>query len=654
MSHGEHSQCSRNAGRVGVRKGLVAVLSLMVTTVVAISTPTASASHEAFDEPIARKQITTSPQTTGPGGPLSWGLDRIDQRTVVSGSRSYGFSTDGTGVTLYVLDSGVTASHPEFGGRVAPGWSYRSSSTALTSYRNALAANQSNPNTGIPLCTLDRARHSHPFDPVGFDAPQSVDSSDVGQTDNDGHGTHVAAIAAGDGVGVAKNVTIVPVRALDSCGNGTRTMILEALAWILADHDAGEKAVLNLSVGFGEQVTSVDNAITSLMNEGVVVVAAAGNDSATACGSTPASTLGTISVGSMNEFDRESSFSNFGQCVDIFAPGSSVYSAYPFENNQTNTYKTISGTSMASPFVAGAIARYLQLLQVAPTNFSNGSSAAWTWLNTNATLNAITYYNANRSPQTPNKLLYVATTPPQVSALTALPADGGAVVSWGSVVTEATYTATASPGNATCSVVAATTCTISGLTNGTSYTVTVVGSNSAGSGPIATTTVVAGQVPDAPPSASLAVQSQSVTLQWLPTNVVNPTYVVTSVPASAGCSTTQTTCTITGLKYGVNYTFSISVKSSTGLVSAASTNVVARPGFTVRRSVVKRGSRTVLTSFLSTPSKGKKTWRESGSCSISRGRLVAPKRKTTCTVILTVAKWGRYPKMSTTLKVTVS
>lgn len=635
-----------------MRKGLVAVLSLVAMTVVAISTPTASASHEVFAEPIARKQVTTSPQTTGPGGTLSWGLDRIDQRTVVSGSRSYGFSTDGSGVTVYVLDSGVNASHPEFGGRVAPGWSYRASNTALTSYRNALAANQSDSNTGIPACTYNAATHA--INPATFDAPQSADSSDFGQIDNDGHGTHVAAIAAGDGVGVAKNATVVPVRALDSCGNGTRTMILEALAWILADHETGEKAVLNLSVGFGEQVTSVDNAITALMNEGVVVVAAAGNDGGSACGSTPASTLGTISVGSMNEFDRESSFSNYGQCVDILAPGSSVYSAYPFKNGEANTYIPESGTSMASPFVTGAVARYLQLLQAAPTNFSNGSSAAWTWLNTNATLNAITYYNANRSPQTPNKLLYVATTPPQVSALTALPSDGGAVVSWGSVVAEATYTATASPGSATCSVVATTTCTISGLTNGTSYTVTVVGSNSAGSGPIATTTVVAGQVPDAPPSASLAVQSQSVTLQWLPTNVVNPTYVVTSIPASAGCTTTETKCTISGLKYGVNYTFSISVRSSTGLVSAASANVVARPGFTVRRSVVKRGSRTTLTSFLSTPSKGKKTWRESGPCSISSGRLVAPKRKTTCSVILTVAKWGKYPKMSTTLKVTVS
>ncbi len=634
-----------------MRKLLIAVLLLVATSVVAVSVPSVSASHEVFAEPIARKQITTSPQTTGPGGLLSWGLDRIDQRTIVSGNRSYNFSNDGTGVTVYVLDSGVNASHPEFGGRVVPGWSYRASNTALTSYRNALIANQNDPNTGIPACAYDPANHA--LDPSTFDAPQSVDANDVGQTDNDGHGTHVAAIAAGDGVGVAKNAVVVPVRALDSCGNGTRTMILEALAWILADHDAGEKAVLNLSVGFGEQVTSVDNAITSLMNEGVVVVAAAGNDGGSACGSTPASTLGTVSVGSMNEFDRENSFSNYGQCVDMFAPGSSVYSAYPFTNNQTNTYKTISGTSMASPFVAGAVARYLQLLQVAPTNFSDGSSAAWTWLNTNATVNAITYYNANRFPQTPNKLLYVATTPPQVSAPTALPADGGAVVSWGSVVAEATYTATASPGNATCSVVAETTCIISGLTNGTTYTITVVGSNSAGSGPIATTTVVAGQAPDAPLVASSSVKSQSISLQWLPSPVVSPTYVVTSQPVSAGCTTTETKCTISGLKYGVNYTFSISVRSSTGLVSPASANVVIRPGFTVRRSTVKRNSRTTLTSFLSTPSKGKKTWRESGSCSISRGRLVAPKRKTTCSLQLTVAKWGKYPKMSTTLKVTV-
>lgn len=283
------------------------------------SSVSASSASQKQPEEIARTQVVTSPQVTGPsGGALSWGLDRIDQRTpALSSAASYDFSEDGGGVTAYVLDSGITASHPEFGNRVKEGWSYRASSSALSSYRTALSDYIADPNNGIEACTQDG---SHAVNPATFDNPSSVDAADKGQMDNDGHGTHVAGIIGGDTTGVAKNVSFVPVRSLDSCGNGTTTMINEGLDWILNHHATGERAVLNLSVGFGSQVTSVDNKITSLMNEGVVVVAAAGNDASSACGTTPAATLGTISVGAMTESDRESSFSNYGLCVDIFSP----------------------------------------------------------------------------------------------------------------------------------------------------------------------------------------------------------------------------------------------------------------------------------------------------------------------------------------------
>jgi len=633
------------------------VLALLVISLAVVAPSRVSADAAVEAEPVARKAVTSSPQTTGPGGTLSRGLDRIDQRTAVTSNRSYSFLTNGTGVNVYVLDSGVDGDHPEFGARVLNGWSYRSSSTALASYNSALVANQQNPQNGIEACPNDG---THATNPLTFDNPAQPDMTDVGRTDNDGHGTHVAGIAAGDSVGVAKNANVIPVRALDSCGNGTRTMILEALAWILADHDANEKAVLNLSVGFGEQVSSVDNAIISLMNEGVLVVAAAGNSSVSACNNTPASTPGTISVGASTATDTESEFTNYGDCVDIFAPGGTsvqggqkITSAYPYLGGVTNTYANLVGTSMAAPFVTGALARYLQTVAVAPTSAASGPAAGWTWVSSNATMNAITYY-ANRSPQTANRLLYVPPgMPPQVTTLSAIPADGSAMVTWAGNYAGIVYTAVATPGNAICTSNGGSSCLISGLTNGTTYTISVDGTNSDGTGPAATTTVVP-SVPETVPTAAVASSlNAAVTLSWGAVTTANATYVVTSSPPSAGCTTTATSCLISGLKNGVNYTFSISTTFGFGIQSVTPKVVTARPGFVVKKSIVKKGSRTLFSSIMTTPSKGKKTWSESGPCSISSGRLVAPKRKTTCLLKLTVAKYRSYPKMSTTLKVTV-
>jgi hypothetical protein len=605
-----------------------------------------------FTEAVARKQIVTSPQTTGPtGGALSWGLNRIDQRTTaVTSAASYDFSEDGGGVTAYILDSGVNASHPEFGSRVKEGWSYRSSSSALTSYRNSLADYIADPNDGIEACTQDG---SHAVDPATFDNPTNVDGSDKGQADNDGHGTHVAGIIGGDTTGVAKNVSIVPVRSLDSCGNGTTTMINEGLDWILNHHNVGERAILNLSVGFASQVSSVDNRITSLMNEGVVVVAAAGNDASSACGTTPAATLGTISVASMTESDGESSFSNYGLCVDIFSPGSSIKSAFPYLSGTANTYATQSGTSMAAPFISGAITRFLQLLETGPTNFATGPTAAWTWLRDNSTTNAITYFNSGRNPQTNNRLLYVPASSVRVQQLNATPTNGGAIVSWQNAEAATTYVARAFPGNASCTVIASSSCTITGLTSGVSYVISAVASNGSGRG--ASSTSVTPQGPPVSPTVlSASMGSKRVTLQWTAVSNTTPlTYVVTSSNGATVCITLATTCTVTGLTNGIDYTFRV-VSQAQGLMSTASSQpIVVRPGFTVRKTVVAKKSKTPLTWFVKSISTGKKTWSESGSCSIVSGRLVAPSRATKCVVTLKVAKTSKYPAMSTKVTITV-
>ena len=636
-----------------IRRTLAVCVATACALVLVLPQKSVSASNEPapFTEEIARTMVTSSPQTVGPqNGALSWGLDRIDQRLAVSSPASYDFSEDGGGVTAYVLDSGVNASHPEFGGRVREGWSYRSSSTALTSYRDALAANALDPDEGIEPCANNA---SFAVNPATFDNPNSVDAADKGMTDNDGHGTHVAGIIGGDTTGVAKNVTIVPVRTLDSCGSGTRTMIIEALTWILNHHVAGEKAILNLSIGFDTQVTSVDNAITALMNKGIVVIAAAGNGARSACSNTPASTLGTISVGSSTETDTESSFSNYGTCVDVFSPGSDIRSAYSFLSGVTNTYATQSGTSMAAPFVAGAVARYLQVLDIAPIDFATGPTAAWNWLRDNATPNKISYFNNARFSQTPNRLLYVPVSTVRVQQVVATPTENGAVVSWQNIQPDTTYVARATPGNASCTAVVNYTCTLTGLVGGTRYVVSVVASNVNGKGAASATVIPLIPPPETPAETVFRVTSRAVSISWRSvSNQLPVTYVVTNSFGVTVCTTTATGCVVGRLINGKKYSFTVSAQTSVG-TSAASPRIVARPGFKVIKTVATKKSQLLLTGFVRSVSSGKKTWSESGPCSIRGTRLVTPSKKSTCVITLRVAKTKKYPAMSTRVTIVV-
>lgn len=278
----------------------------------------------------------------------SWGLDRVDQRERVGTNSSYGFRSAGTGSTVYVVDTGVFA-HNDF---------------------------------------VERLSTS------GF----SAISDGNGAVDCNGHGTHVAGTIAGTQYGLAKNAKIVPVRVLGCNGSGTYSQVIAGMEWILSPNNPNSKsqAVVNMSLGGGASPT-IDAAVTKLTNSGIVTVVAAGNSNADACNYSPARATSAITVGATDRSDNKSSFSNWGSCVDIHAPGSSIASAWIGTPSQINT---ISGTSMASPHVAGAAAIYLGL------NPNASVAQVAQFLDTQATVGAI----GGLPAATVNELLYISPT----------------------------------------------------------------------------------------------------------------------------------------------------------------------------------------------------------------------------------------------------
>ncbi|MER5742107.1 S8 family peptidase [Streptomyces sp. NPDC059913] len=281
--------------------------------------------------------------------PPSWGLDRIDQKSLPL-NQSYTYPDHaGAGVTAYIIDTGVRISHSDFGGR---------------------ASN-------------------------GYDA---IDNDNTAQ-DGHGHGTHVAGTVAGTSYGVAKKAKIVAVRVLDNSGSGTTDQVVAGIDWVTAN--AVKPAVANMSLGGGADAV-LDAAVRKSIASGVTYAVAAGNESTDASTKSPARVGEAITVGSTTSTDARSSFSNYGSVVDIFAPGSSITSTWNTSDSATNT---ISGTSMASPHVAGAAALYLaDHPGDTPAQVSAGLVAA-----------ASTGVVTNPGTGSPNRLLNVgtgSTTPP--------------------------------------------------------------------------------------------------------------------------------------------------------------------------------------------------------------------------------------------------
>jgi subtilisin family serine protease len=269
----------------------------------------------------------------------TWGIDRIDQRALPL-STTYTYNSNGSGVSAYIIDTGIRTTHSEFGGRASSGY------TAVTDGN--------------------------------------------GTNDCNGHGTHVSGTVGGSVYGVAKGVSLVAVRVLDCNGSGTTSGVIAGIDWVTKNHAA--KAVANMSLGGGAS-TALDTAVVNSINAGVTYAIAAGNSNARACSSSPARVPAAITVGATTSTDARASYSNYGTCLDLFAPGSNITSAWNTSDSATNT---ISGTSMATPHVTGVAALYVG------SHTGTTPASVATAIVSNATSGVVT----GAKTGSPNKLLY--------------------------------------------------------------------------------------------------------------------------------------------------------------------------------------------------------------------------------------------------------
>jgi subtilisin family serine protease len=335
------SQAPALASRFGGRVGFVydaALTGFSVTMSPSEARQLAAHRSVAFVEQNQRVEVAA----TQPNPP-SWGLDRIDQRTrPLNSSYTYPDSA-GTGVRIYVIDTGIRTTHNDFGGRASS----------------------------------------------GFDAVDGGAADDC-----HGHGTHVAGTAGGTSFGVAKRANLVAVRVLNCGGSGTTAQVVAGVNWVT--NNAVRPAVANMSLGSIGNSTAINNAVANSIGSGVTYAIAAGNNSISACNFSPARVPTAITVGATSNTnnDARASFSNYGTCLDIFAPGQSIVSAWATSNSAT---RTASGTSMASPHVAGAAALVLS------ANPSWSPAQVTSELVADATTGVV----ANPGPGSPNRLLFV-------------------------------------------------------------------------------------------------------------------------------------------------------------------------------------------------------------------------------------------------------
>ena len=272
----------------------------------------------------------------------AWGLDRIDQREEGLND-TYNYTLTGAGINVYVFDSGINSSHEEFTGRIEPGF--------------------------------------------------NVINDAYGTEDCSGHGSHTASLIGGTTYGVAKQVKLIPVRVLNcNAGNSSSATLYTAINWIIEHHQTGVPAIVNMSVGMSKSI-AFNEAAQALIADGLIVVGAAGNQNRDACLYSPASEPSVISVGGIDRAALRASYSNYGTCVDIFAPGSDLVGAW---FGSTNTYRSSSGTSNAAPIVSGIVALMLQ------DNPSLTQSQVEERLKTNATRDVL----FNIGPDSQNLLAY--------------------------------------------------------------------------------------------------------------------------------------------------------------------------------------------------------------------------------------------------------
>jgi aqualysin 1 len=458
----------------------------------------------------------------------TWGLDRIDQRARPLDA-AYAYNQTGAGVDAYIIDTGIHITHNEFGGRAV----------------------------------------------AGYDAVTSGGTAD----DGNGHGTHVAGTVGGATYGVAKGVRLIAVRVLDNSGSGTYSGVIAGVDWVTADHTT-RPAVANMSLG-GPTSTALDDAVRRSITDGVTYCIAAGNSAANASTQSPARVAEAITVGATDSGDVFASFSNYGSTVDISAPGVNITSAWGTSDTATNT---ISGTSMATPHVAGAAALYLE---TDPTAVPATVASA---LVANATAGVLTSLPSG----TVNKLLYSLVGPPPPPGPPGAPAlispvDGATglalspTLSWSASAGAASYRVQVSTNSAFPTTVSdqagltSTSTGVSGLANATVYYWRVNAANTYGTSGwsgVRSFATAGGTPPSAPtlvsPVNGATNVSRSPTLVWSASAGATSYRVQVSTLTNFSSlvydrsGLTATSATVSGLGSRVDYYWRVNATNASG------------------------------------------------------------------------------------------